>query len=244
MNYTRHSPSSLNLFCSDPGLFVLERILDRRQPVGVSAHRGTAVEAGVALGLADADAPIGDCITTALTTYDTLTALSGDPRRDDQRKLIPDMVKIGLDELRPYGRPSSTQGFVEWRPEGLKYPIVGYYDFYWEQHGVLIDLKTTEKLHSKIQVPHARQVALYTGAISDNIDGRLTYVTPRKCATYQLENGREHRNALLQIALRCEAFLALSDDPEFFVSIIAPDFNSFLWTNPAARQAGWEVWKF
>ena len=26
--------------------------------------------------------------------------------------------------------------------------------------------------------------------------------------------------------------------PEFFTTIIAPDFSSFYWSNPAARQAG------
>jgi hypothetical protein len=244
MKIERHSPSSLNLFCADPGMYVLERILGQKQPVGVSAHRGTAVEAGVTLALMDANVALADCIAHALQTYDGLTALSGDPRREDQRKLIDAMVGIAAAELRPYGKPSSTQGFVEWRPDGLAYPIVGYYDFLWADHGILVDLKTTERLHAQIQVPHARQVALYTGAISDNIDGRLTYVTPRKCATYRLENAREHRNALHQIALRCEAFLALSDDPEFFVGITAPDFSNFYWSNPAARQAGYSVWGF
>ena len=240
----RHSPSSLSLFCADPGMYVLERILGQKQPVGAAAHRGTAVEAGIALALVDAHASLADAVAQAHRTYDTLTALSGDPRREDQRKLIEGMVGIGLAELRPYGEPGVLQGFVEWKPAELTYPIVGYYDFFWERHGILVDLKTTERLHSQIQVPHARQVALYTAAISDNIDGRITYVTPKKCATYKLENAREHRNALLQIALRCEAFLALSDDPLFYTTIIAPDFSSFYWSNPAARQAGFEVFGF
>ena len=244
MRIERHSPSSLNLFTADPGMYVLERILGQKQPVGAAAHRGTAVEAGIALALVDAHASLADAVAQAQRTYDTLTALSGDPRRDDQRKLIEGMVGIGLAELRPYGEPSKMQGFVEWRPEELIYPIVGYYDFFWENHGILVDLKTTERLHSQIQVPHARQVALYTAAISDNIDGRITYVTPKKCATYHLENAREHRNALLQIALRCEAFLALSDDPLFYTTIVAPDFSSYFWSNPAARQAGFSVWGF
>jgi hypothetical protein len=243
MKIERHSPSSLNLFCADLGMFVQERVIGSKQPVGCSAHRGTAVEAGVQLGLMD-DAKLEDCIEHALSTYDTLTALSADPRRDYQRKIIPGMVEQALKELRDYGAPSNVQGFVEWQPEGLTYPIVGYYDFLWENHGILVDLKTTEKLHQKIQVPHARQVALYSAAISDNIDARLTYATPIKSATYRLENVREHRNALHQIAKRCEAFLALSDDPAFFTTIVAPNFDSFYWNNPAARQSGFEMWGF
>ena len=241
MKLERHSPSSLNLFCASPSMFVLERVLGVRQPVGSPAHRGTAVEDGVTHGLMNLDADISDCVAVAVKKYDTISALSGDKRREDYRATIPDMVKTALEELRPYGTPSRCQGFVEWRPDGLASPIVGYFDYEWERHGVLVDLKTTEKLPSAIKIPHARQVALYTQ--SDNVDARLTYTTPKKKATYRLENVREHRNALHQIALRLERFLSLSDDPEFFISITAPDYESFYWGGPA-RQIGFDRWKF
>lgn len=243
MQVERHSPSSLNLFCASPAMFVLERVLGQRQPVGAPAHRGTAVEDGVTIGLLNPAMPVDDCANVALKKYDTISALSGDKRREDYRETIPGMVASALTELRPYGIPTATQGFVEWRPEGLKCPIVGYFDYRWEQHGIIDDLKTTEKLPSSIKIPHARQVALYATQTGDNADARLTYVTPKKRATYQLENVRDHLNALHQIALRCERFLALSDDPDFFVSITAPDFDSFYWGGPA-RQIGFETWGF
>jgi hypothetical protein len=56
------------------------------------------------------------------------------------------------------------------------FPIVGYLDYRWDQHGILVDLKTTEKLPSSIKIPHARQVALYATMTGDNVDARLTYV--------------------------------------------------------------------
>ena len=241
MNYVRHSPSALNLFCASPSMFVLEKILGRRQPVGAPAYRGTAVEDGVTVGLTDPAASFETCADVALKKYDNLTGLSGDTRREDYRKTIPDMVKSALDELRPYGIPTHCQGFVEWKPEGLKYPIVGYYDYHWAQHNITTDLKTTEKLPSAVKIPHARQVALYV--TTNNADARATYVTPKKRATYQIDNIDAHRQALHQIALRCEAFLALSDDPAFFTSITAPDFESFYWGGPA-RQIGFETWGF
>lgn len=241
MKFERHSPSSLNLFAAQPSMFVLEKIIDLRQPVGAPAHRGTAVEDGVTLGLMNPDAPLEACYEAAFKKYDTISALSGDKRREEYRATIPEMVKSALEELRPYGIPSHCQQFVSWQPEGLKFPIVGYLDYRWEQHGIVVDLKTTEKLPSSIKVPHARQVALYATATGDNVDARLTYATPKKKATYQLENIRDHLNALHQIALRCEAFLALSEDPKFFTSIIVPDLESFYWGGPA-RQLAFEHW--
>jgi hypothetical protein len=242
MKIERHSPSSLNLFCASPAMFVLERILGRRQPVGAPAHRGTAVEHGVTDGLFNtADDYLPRAVEKALEKYDAISAMSGDSRRDAYRRDIAPMVERALMELRPYGPPDGVQGFMEWRPEGLKYPIVGFYDYQWSDHGIIVDLKTTERLPSEIKPAHARQVALYCS--SDNMAGRLAYVTPKKMAVYELENIREHREALYQIALRCEAFLALSEDPEFFVSITAPDTESFYWSPPEARQAAFNTWR-
>lgn len=242
MKFVRHSPSSLNLFCAAPAKFVLEKILDRRQPVGAPAFRGTAVEDGVAHGLKFPEAALSECVAAAESKYDTLTALTTDARREDFRNSIPAMVTSGLEELRPYGIPTSMQGYVEWRPADLVYPIVGYYDFAWEQHGIVVDLKTTDRLPSAIKVPHARQMALYASELGGNLDPRISYVTPKKRATYRLENVRDHLNALHQIALRCEAFLALSEDPNFFTSVTVPDLDSFYWNGPA-RQLAFEIWK-
>jgi len=242
MQVKHHSPSSLNLFCASPAMFVLEKVLGRRLPVSAPAQRGTAVEAGVTAGLLDPNKSLTECQQVALQKYDALMALNQDRRREAFRETVAGMVESALGNLRPYGIPSKCQGFIEWHPDGLSCPIVGYFDYEFEQHGIIVDLKTTEKLPSSIKTPHARQVALY--ALSDNIDARLTYCTPKKVTTYRLENIREHRAALHQIALRIERFLSLSDDPQFFIEITAPDFESFYWGGPAARQIGFEIWGF
>lgn len=238
--FTRHSPSSLNLFSASPAMFVLEKILSLRQPVGAPAHRGTAVEDGVTHGLMNPSAPLAECNEVAFKKYDTITALSSDTRREEYRSTIPAMVETALLELRPYGVPSQCQGFVEWKPEDLKFPIVGYWDYHWSEHNVTIDLKTTEKLPSSIKVPHARQVSLYV--TTNNADARVAYVTPKKRAVYRVENIDAHRKALHQMAIKCEAFLALSEDPSFFKSITLPDLESFYWSGPPARQIAYEHW--
>ena len=47
-------------------MFVLERVLGKRQPVGAPAHRGSAVEDGVTMGLNNMKASIPSCINVAL----------------------------------------------------------------------------------------------------------------------------------------------------------------------------------
>ena len=81
--YRHHSPSSLNLFAASNAMWVLEKVLGLKQPVGVPAHRGTAVEDGVTVGLINPDASFEACANVALTRYDTLTAMSIDDRRGE-----------------------------------------------------------------------------------------------------------------------------------------------------------------
>lgn len=239
--YKHHSPSSLNLFAAAPAMWVLEKLIGVRQPVGAPAHRGVAVEESVTFGLNNPDASLKDCLDVALTKYDTVSALSPDDRREKYRETISEMIGRALDELRPYGLPSRTQGFVEWKPDGLKLPIIGFFDFEWAQRGMIADLKATEKMPSAIKVSHARQISLY--AMSDNMSAMACYVTPKKSMMYRLENVSEHREALYQIARRVENLLAMSDDPEFFKQITVPDLDSFYWGNPVARQLAYEHWK-
>jgi hypothetical protein len=239
-NYIRHSPSALNLFAASPAMFVLERVLMIKQPVGVPAHRGVGVEDGVTFGLLNPNASLAECVDVAQLKYDTLTALSTDDRRQKYRDNISDMVTMALEELRPYGVPSHTQGLVEWKPDGLTLPIIGIFDYHWADHNITTDLKTTERMPSQIKVNHAKQVALYV--TSNNAAARITYATPKKCVTYNVENTDAHRTALHQIALKVEKFLALSNDPQFFIDITVPDLDSFYWTAPAARQLAYEHW--
>ena len=240
IEYTRHSPSRLNKFAAAPAMFVLEELMGMRQVVGVPAHRGTAVEAGVAYGLLHPGADPKDCFKQAYKSYDGLTVLSADERREKYRDAIPAMVTQALDELTPYGVPSATQGAVTWQPEGLKYPIYGLFDFYWEEHGIIVDLKTTERMPSEIKIPHARQVAFYADG---NYEGRLAYVTPKKSAVYKLENIAKHRAALLSLAQRVENFLLLGKEPEDFIEFTAPDLEHYYWNTPEARELAFRYWR-
>lgn len=237
------SASSINLFTASPALFVLEKCLKSRQQVGAAAHRGSAVEAGVMLGLLQGK-PDDDCVVEAKNVFAQKTALNGDPRREKESDSIADMVRVGLKELRGYGVPSTVQGKIEHKVEGLAVPIIGFFDAEWDNHGILIDLKTTHRIPSEISTNHARQIALYGTCRSNNADVRVSYVSTKKAATYRLENAAAHVLALERIALTIQRFLAVSDDPHELVGITAPDTDSFYFSEPSTRQAVLTTWGF
>jgi hypothetical protein len=236
------SPSSCNTFTASPAAFILQKCLKKTNPVGPAAHRGTASESGIAYGLQNPTASVDECIAVAREEFNKLTAIMFDNNVDKERNALGDFVRMGLEELRSYGPPSSLQGHITHEVEGLAVPLIGYYDFEWEHKGVLIDLKTAHQLPSKIKMPHARQVSLYKAARGDNLSARITYTTPKKVATYELENHREHLKALETIALTIQRFLSLSDDPLELASYVVPDVDSFYFNDAATRQTVFEIW--
>ena len=209
--------------------------------MGAAAHRGTATEKGVVHGLVTG-ANDEECIGIAKDEFWRLTALSGDPARDKEEAAVPEMVKIGLKELRGYGPPTSTQGAIEYRFDSIAVPFIGFYDVEWSNHNILVDLKTTHALPSKISTNHARQVALYAAARGNAIDPRVTYVTPKKSATYRVDNVSEHVASLERIGLAIQRFLSISEDPHELAKYVMPDVDSFYFKDPMSRQAVFEIW--
>jgi hypothetical protein len=227
------SPTSLNVWAMSPALWVMERLLKQKVPVSCAAHRGSAVEHGVTLGLQHPDLTLGECQQAALRKYDELAAFSGDPRRQKHRDDVPDTVSTALLELRHYGRPDRVQERVERRLPEVPVPLVGYLDFGWSQHGFIADLKTSEKLPSEISDAHARQGAMYCA--DSNYEMRFAYATPKKIGVYILQEPQRHVRDLVVIAKRLEKFLALSCDPQELAGLLVPDLTHFVFNDPVAR---------
>ena len=235
------SPSSCSLFVASPAMFILQKLMKVKNNVGPAAHRGTAVETGIVAGLVDGLTE-AECVDVARLEFASLTALMSGPKKEKEEVAIADFVKTGLRELMPYGKPTTTQGKIHYEFDGLMVPMLGFYDVEWADHGILTDIKTTHALPSKISTNHARQVALYRASRGDNLDARVSYVTPKKSATYALENAREHLEALRLIGLTIQRFLSLSDDPKVLASYVVPDVDSFYFSDPVARKATFDLW--
>ncbi|MGB6538635.1 MAG: PD-(D/E)XK nuclease family protein [Xanthobacteraceae bacterium] len=255
--FSRHgiehlSASSLNLWAAEPAIWVMERLLGLRSPQLALMARGKAVEDGVHAGLIDKSVPVEKCIERALATYDREMTLNPDERRTSERESIPGYVEHGLNELRQYGVPSAYQDRVELRLDDVAVPIIGFIDWRFDDHGLIVDLKTSERLPSAISPSHARQGAIYARA-HGNYGMRFAYVKPtvgkkdgRAVVVYELDRGEIDRQlaALRQIAIRLERILNLSSDPRELCGLIVPDYERFHWNNPITRARGAEIFGF
>ncbi len=246
------SASSLNLWVAEPAVWAMERLLGYRSPASALMVRGKAVEEGIHGGLVDPARSIEAGTATALAAFDREMALNPDDRRDSERDQIPGYVEHGLGELRQYGAPTSYQDRVEIRLEGVPVPVIGFIDWRFDQHGLILDLKTSERLPSAISLSHARQGAVYACA-HGNYAMRFAYVKPtagkkdgRAVVVYELERAEVDRQlrALREIALRLERFLRISADAREICGLIVPDYERFHWSNPLTRARGVDVFGF
>lgn len=255
--FSRHgiehlSASSLNLWAAEPAVWAMERLLGYRSPPSAQMARGKAVEDGVHSGLLDPARSVAECVAQAVTAFSREMALVSDDRRDGELALIPGYVEHGLGELRQYGIPSAYQDRIELRLDDIPVPVIGFIDWRFDAHGLIVDLKTSERLPSAISLSHARQGAIYARA-HGNYGMRFAYVKPsagkkdgRAVTVYELERAEVDRQiiALREIALRLGRFLALSSDARELCSLIVPDYERFHWTNPVTRARGAEVYGF
>lgn len=242
---THLSPSSVNLFVAQPALWCASYLMKRRTPVGPAAHRGTAIECGVEAGLFAPDMPVEECQKIAEAKFHSLTRLSGDARIEKERATIAPSVAVALGELRQYGIPDAPEDGRQHKivryMDSVPVPILGFLDFWWPQHGIIVDLKSTAQVPSRINEAHARQGAFYTGAGS-NTQVRMGYVSAKKIAVYVVEDAAHHLKVFQQIAQAIERLLSLSDDSEKLTRCFAPDLSSFYWGDQSARTIAQEIW--
>lgn len=240
------SASSINSWLNAPSLFVLEKLLKFRGPMGASGHRGTATEAGVSAGLFDHALSAADCAAVALKAYDKLTALSGDPKRETERSNIPGMVAQGM-ALRSHGLPirpnSGDQHKIEIALEGVSVPIIGYVD--WLYTDEILDLKTTMRVPSSMSETHLRQASIYKHAHFDK-RVRFFYCSDKRSDKHTLTR-EQYDQAMREIvgaAQRLERFLALSDDPHELAAIVPHCSESFYFSEPTTKAKALEVFGY
>lgn len=203
-------------------------------------YRGSAAEHGITMGLLDHSTPVAVCQEAAVREFDRLSALNTDDNREKERDIVPGIVEQGLLELRHYGIPSHVQRKIEWQHPELPLPFLGYVDFQYEQDGIIIDLKAKPKLSSAADEDHMMQVALYCQATGMNT-GRITYCSPKKAATHQVDDLQYHFGRLVNLAQKMENFLSRFQSAEELVSVLAPNTQHFTYNNRQMRRRAYEI---
>lgn len=242
---THISPSQVNKAREAFDAWYVEKVLGYRFPTGSSAFRGQAVEEAVSQGLFNPELPIAECIELGKQAFDRMSAMEMISPDDREKELasIEKMVEAALVELRPLGKPARP-------PEGMKQHMVelvcrfgsephmtikmlGYLDFVFPEHQMVVDLKTTSRLPSQFSATHSIQAAFYKRA-SQGMRVRFLYVSPKKTdprfVWFEMDEPDKWLAIVKDTAARMERFLSISDDKQKLTSLVMPK-DSFYWRN-------------
>lgn len=247
----RISVSNANKFREAPDAWACQYLGKYRFPTGWAAVQGQAVESGVEYGLFNG-AGIDDCVKQAVDRLKDLSLMLNN-RPEELEKRIPivsRMTETALENLMPLGAPEPpAQGSkqhsigipVRFRPgDNGTIDLIGYLDFWYPQHNLVVDLKTTSKSPSKWSLSHGIQAAVYQKAV-EGMTGKKPQVkfgyalTRQKDPWVMLELEDDDATRFLkqfkQTVIQMEKLLSLSDDSRTIIESLPHNPDTFYWNN-------------
>lgn len=244
-NLNHSSASSINLWQNAPDVFVAEKLFGLKGTTSPAAHRGIVIEKALvnilAGGMNEEDAT-----KEAIKEFNQRTAFFSGERVDREREAIVDCIAMGLTDLHQYGEPTFSkegeQNKIELlcRGEGWDLPIIGYTDLWYPEHGLVVDIKTTLRLPSRMSAEHNRQAAIYRIA-SGNAAVRFLYIAPKKTIWHECLDIDGALAEIKNILNRQEFFLR-QGDKEHLAKLVHYNPGSFYWNgNAKAQQEVYDV---
>ena len=226
---THSSISQLNKWIGCPSAWVSHYLYGNRGGSSPAMWRGIFCEQLVA------DCLMGQSfeksLKKALADYDKKTPLA-DEKSEKERNNIQPMAELAIAELEQYGKPDfpldgQHKVSMTAKGDGWSIDFIGFLDFKWPDHGLIVDLKTTLRMMSTMPIGHQRQRAFYAKA-NGNMAVKFLYVTPKKAEMKEDGNVNELMADIKAHLTRQEAFLR-TGDREVIRSIVPVDPDSFYW---------------
>jgi hypothetical protein len=236
------SASSINLWRNAPDKWVADKILGLPRHTSPTMERGNCVEDALVAILAHGE-DFTEAIEEAEARFDRAFPI-GDQRTTKNRNMIGPMVHLALPLLMPLGPVDLPEQGRQHKVEincnvfgRFKIRLDGYLDFVFAEHGLVVDLKTTERMPTVMSYEHQVQRAIYARC-KDNHQVRFLYVTPQK-AEWREDGDAALLDEIKAHVDRQEAFLALGD-AETLRRITPVNLNSFYWSGQ--EEAGRELY--
>lgn len=226
------SPSALNMWAAAPDAYIAKYLFGHKFEMGVAALVGNLVEEGLLQALLGT--PLDEAIKGAESSFNRATALVTNAADRDRVADIAPMLTQTYAVLKQYGKPElpviDRQHKVELtcKGDGWTLPVIGYLDFKFPEHGLIIDLKTTRRMPSTMSIEHKRQQAIYQRA-NGNLAVKFLYVTPKKCEMLSCDDINPVLDEIKILLNRQERFLSLGDKDQL-KAIVPLSLDSYYWT--------------
>lgn len=233
-NLDHTSASQINMWEESPAAWVARYLFGKKFKFGVAAQIGVLTEKvveNVLFGMSH-----GEALQLAYKEFDRSNALNTNEKELARKSDIEHMSTMALEVLAPYGEPEMMQDIngrsqqrIELKCNGPDWelPIVGYLDFVYPQHGLIIDLKTTLRCPSTMSRAHQRQASIYSKA-KGNMGVKFLYVTPKKSALLEVDDENDVLKEVKNILTRQERILRAFTADELR-KCVPLGLSSFFW---------------
>lgn len=243
------SVSNVNKFREAPDAWACQYLGKKKFPSGWAAVQGQAVEAGVELSLFNG-LGIDDAQQHAISFLKKESLFFDNKLEEIEKRtpIIKRMVENALEQLMPLGMPELPEEGK--RQHSIKVPVrfaegdngtvdlIGYLDFWYPEHNLIVDLKTTSKAPSKWSLSHGIQAAVYQKAVSAK-HGKEPQVKFLYCLTRQkdpfiwmeMTEGAEYLKKFKFTVTQMERLLRLSNDSNEIIASIPHNPDTFYWNN-------------
>lgn len=229
-NIKHLSASSINLWTNAPDVWVAQYLFNKRSPLSAAAMRGICTEDAV-VAVLTGDSDVAAAVKAAHDKFDK-TFMVGNEKTTKERNMIEPCMALAIDQLKEYGKPEFPENGQEKisitaKTDDYEIPVIGYLDFVYSEHGIIVDLKTTGRMPSTMSPEHQLQRAIYQKA-RGNQAVKFLYVTPKK--TSMLEDGdpTELLNYAKKQISRLEKFLRAGTKNDI-KDVIPVNPNTFYW---------------
>ena len=228
------SASQINMWANAPDAWAAKYLFGGKFKYGVAPLIGTLTESVVQEVLTGTS--FDKALEGAEKVFRTETALNTNDKETARITNIKDMAELALEALKPYGEPEfvkTINGIEQQRIEikcnggDWQLPVIGYLDFVYPKHGLVIDLKTTLRCPSEMSPEHQRQAAIYQTA-KGNFGVKFLYVTPKKINILEVDEPNKVMQDIKTILTRKELLLRKLEK-EDIRSCIPTNINSFYW---------------
>ena len=210
-NIKHSSISQINKWIAAPDAWVSHYLFGNRGSASSAMWRGIFSEQAVSDTITET-LLIDDAIERAVKDFDDKIMFDDDGSEDGQHKV--NMKATG---------------------DGWELNFIGFLDFKFPNHGLIVDLKTTLRMPSIMSTGHQRQRGFYAKA-SGNAAVKFLYVTPKK---FDMKEDGDPDELMAEIKLhltRQERFLRLGDK-DLLRDIVPVSPDSFYWRgDEAVRQ--------
>ena len=228
------SASQVNMWEECPAAWVARYLYNKKFKFGVAPQIGILTEDVVTAVLMGST--VDKEVELAENKFNKKNALNVSEKDLNRVHDIRPMAEHALEVLKPYGEPEFLVGVhgpaqqkinVMCKADTFEIPIIGYLDYVFPKHGLVIDLKTTQRCPSSMSGAHARQAAIYAQA-KGNMGVKFLYVTPKKSNVIDLEDKGYFLNQVKNILQRKEKVLN-AFDKEGMREVAHLSLGSFYW---------------